>query len=764
MGQPVPIQTPAGETPRAFSFPRLRKNLCTCLVALLASPAAIAAVSIVRGPTPIPEGNATGARDITILNEHMAVAFAVGTAPPWGVARGGIIDIAEIRKGRIAPDRAALFDFMPNDWSQWDSRYQRVTVEKETPEEVVLRTERDWNGLALLSTWRLAAGSDTLSVRTEMRNTTDKALEGLLSGYSMWPEGGFLFGVPAESALAHWSAAYDRDWVIGLHAPFAKRIGDDSRDRYVAHDIAPGESRVFEAWLQVGERGETAPLVAREIARESQPAGTLAGTVRSDDGDAVAEPTVFVERETADGPRAFAWAQGTAGRYALQLPTGRYRLRATAEGFGASAERIVELRPGDAREEHFSDLRKPAELALSVVAAGSESALDARISIESGEKPLLAAHGSGTWFTELDRRGQTTLRLAPGEYRLRIAAAEHFRAKASFLNIRLLPGERSARTVAVEFRADPAAEGWYAGDMHHHSNVLDGFTPPEWVLRSQLAAGLDLAMLSDHDAVVNNAPLALLARQRGIPFVAGTELSPSWAHFNAYPLDPAARIGIDVGRSTVQQIFAEARRMGAKVLQVNHPFINYGYFRSQREGRIPGGYSADFDLVEVNGSGDNTQTIRHAWALWNAGQFAWLGAGSDVHDVWHEESGSARMFVQLEGPPDVDSFITALKQGHAYASQGPLLLSGPLPGSEIRHAAGQPLPLTWRLQAVNGLRRVELVERGKVVETRRLAGDPEDVQSLAFAPTPAHDTWYSLVLHDATGRKAWTNPIRIRLQ
>ncbi|MFM7275709.1 MAG: hypothetical protein ACKO4A_18020, partial [Gammaproteobacteria bacterium] len=287
----MPTPTPAGETPRAFSFAGLRKSLCAALIALLASPSSIAAVSIVRGPTPIPEGNATGGKDITLLNEHMAVAFAVGTAPPWGVARGGIVDIAEVREGRIAPDRAALFDFMPNDWSQWDSRYQRVTVEKETPGEVVLRTERDWNGLVLLSTWRLSAGSDTLSVRTEMRNTTDKTLKGLLSGYSLWPEGGFLFGEPAatQPALTRWSAAYDKDWVLGLHAPFANRIGDDSRDRYLAHDIAPGESRVFEAWLQVGARGETAPLVAREIARESQPAGTLAGTVRSDDGDAVAE-------------------------------------------------------------------------------------------------------------------------------------------------------------------------------------------------------------------------------------------------------------------------------------------------------------------------------------------------------------------------------------------------------------------------------------------------------------------------------------------
>ncbi|MFM7785664.1 MAG: hypothetical protein ACKPE6_13660, partial [Gammaproteobacteria bacterium] len=107
-------------------------------------------------------------------------------------------------------------------------------------------------------------------------------------------------------------------------------------------------------------------------------------------------------------------------------------------------------------------------------------------------------------------------------------------------------------------------------------------------------------------------------------------------------------------------------------------------------------------------------------------------------------------------------FVEGLKQGRAYASQGPLLLSGPLPGSEISHAAGTALPLAWRLQAVNGLAHVDLVERGTVIETRELAGAPEEVQSVAFAPVPRHDTWYGLVLQDATGRKAWTNPLWIR--
>ena len=65
--------------------------------------------------------------------------------------------------------------------------------------------------------------------------------------------------------------------------------------------------------------------------------------------------------------------------------------------------------------------------------------------------------------------------------------------------------------------------------------MLDGFTEAQFVLRSQLAAGLDIGFLSDHDSVENNASMQALANTRQFPFIAGTELSPSWAHFNAFP-------------------------------------------------------------------------------------------------------------------------------------------------------------------------------------------------------------------------------------
>ena len=752
------------------------RYLSTMAVMLTLSTAAVmadqsAAVSVQVGPTSIPGGTARGAGDITLRNAHLAVAFAVETAPPWGVARGGIVDVAEVRDGVVARDHAALVDFMPDDWSGWPTTYQRVRVLEQSPRKAVVRVERDWESVQLETTWTLAAGEDRLHVVTRMRNTGAKTYPALLSGYVMWPEGGHLFGVPGFAGgeqgelppqASRWSVAYNREWFMALHAPFAERVGDDARDLYRRHALGPGETREFEAWLQVGARGDLVAVVDAERALGALPAGDVRGKVIGPDGGPLRRSAVIVEKQAGGRVFPYAWVSAPEGQYRIGLPEGRYRLRATAEGRGDTAAAEVSVSAGAVLERDFRGLAAPGSVSLAVRAVGSHAPLDARITVESGVAPLIGYFGKPTFFTGLSPRGDATLPLAPGDYRLRVSAAEGFRARAAFVNVRVVSGEQQRVLAEIEQRADPAAEGWWNGDMHHHSDVLDGFSPPEDVLRSELAAGVDIAFLSDHDATRNNAALQRLAALHRVPFIAGTELSPSWAHFNAFPLDVDKEIGIDVGRSTVQAIFAEARRLGAKLLQVNHPFINYGYFRSQRENAIPGGYSPAFDLVEINGPGNNNETVRHAWSLWNAGQWAWLSAGSDVHDVWKERSGTARMFARVDGPLGVESFVAALARGESYASQGPLMFPRERLGAEIHASAGKPLALQIEAQAVNGLARVQLVERGEVIEDRRMDGS-DTRQRLDVAPVPRANTWYAWVITDREGRHAWSNPIRVRV-
>src|SRR5882724_9925097 len=83
-----------------------------------------AAVRVIVGPTPIPNGAAKSAGDITVVNEKLAFALAVGSPVPYGVPRGAIVDAAPVVDGVIGRDCVVFADFIPNDWSAWPNTVQ----------------------------------------------------------------------------------------------------------------------------------------------------------------------------------------------------------------------------------------------------------------------------------------------------------------------------------------------------------------------------------------------------------------------------------------------------------------------------------------------------------------------------------------------------------------------------------------------------------------------------------------------------------------
>ncbi len=60
-------------------------------------------VRVVVGPTPIAAGEAKSEGDITVINEKLAFALAVGSPAPYGVPRGAIIDVAPGDERRHRP-------------------------------------------------------------------------------------------------------------------------------------------------------------------------------------------------------------------------------------------------------------------------------------------------------------------------------------------------------------------------------------------------------------------------------------------------------------------------------------------------------------------------------------------------------------------------------------------------------------------------------------------------------------------------------------
>ncbi len=752
----------------------------------IAAPAA-AQVQVTEGPSPIPGANAQRAGDLTLRNRELAVTIAVETAPPYGVPPGSIVDAAPVVDGEIAGagDTLTQVDLIPNNWSAWPNTYSNVEVVEDTDARAAVRVERDWGEAVLTTTYALERGSDRVHMVTEMRNEGEQALEDLLSGYVLWERSGYFFGIPglvagpgareeipeegpAEGALASWNALYDENWAFAVHFPAFERYDYDGRDLYVQHTLEPGESRQFEGWFQVVERGELSALLAAETQRRQRPVGTVTGRVETQAGAQVADPAVVVFR---DG-RPYTWALGTEGRYELALPEGEYELYGSARAHSRSARQRVEVTAGEEASQSFSGLQAPGEVRLSV--SDGQGPVDARISIAQGETPLIGFLGRSTFFTvATGEPGTATFPIAPGEYRFEVGSGAGFVSTATTTDpIRVPADGRASRDVTTETAFRPGEDGWYSADLHHHALGAEGVTPPEYAFRSQLAARLDLVFVSDHDTMEYLPPVADLADRRGVPFIPSVELSPSWGHFNPYPVEIGAELSIDVATANIGEVLQQGRDLGARVIQANHPTNPYGYFTSLASGDVPGGFDPGFDLIEINPccEQDTWQQAQEYWNRHLAGdlqRFYPLTAGSDTHDVWTERSGMPRLFAQLEGEPTVERYVGAAEMGHSYATFGPLLFprsaagdpEAALFGEHYEVGAGEAFEFSLDLRAVEGLRTATLIQEGEPVATRDLAGRGQAADGVSFSPAPEGDTWYALVVEDGAENKAYSNPI-----
>jgi hypothetical protein len=730
----------------------------------MALPAARADVKVIEGATPIQDGEAKSAGDITVVNEKLAFALAVGSPVPYGVPRGAIIDVAPVVNGKVGRDCVVFADFIPDNWSAWPNTFQHIEILERGPAQVIIRTQRDWGKVTITTLYTLKSNADAVEIRTTMVNA-GPALPGLLSGLTLWPKGGHFFGVPGlsgmvsgttEAALADRVVAYDEHWTVALHAPYADHVSDGSMDMYRLHSLGAGQTQTFEGWLQVGSSGDLKPVIAAEIARRHLDSGTVRGAVTGADGKPVDTPVIVIEKQG----QPYAWVLGAHGRYELTLAVGDYNVYATAKNYSQSTPIAVHITAGAATVRDFQDLQLPGRVRFSVTDSRNGKPLDARISIVEGQKPSVEFLGRKTFFTALDQKGQADVPMAPGEYSFSVSAGGGFLSERKQLRLKVLPGQAQAASIAVTPLFDPPARHWYSADLHHHADQAEAVTPPQDLARSQLAAGLDLLFVSDHDSTVNHSALQAIAERRGVAFIPGIELSASWGHFNAYPLKAGQKLAIDTGTATVDDIIKEGRRMGASVVQVNHPFIPYGYFTSVGAGVAPGGFNPGFDLVEINAAApaDDMKALHALWDFWNAGHHYYLSAGTDTHDVWHDESGSVRAFAHIEGAVTAGAFARSLKEGHGYVSFGPLVFPSVMFGDELKVKPGETFVLGFDLESLAGLKQVELIGGGQVLKTETFAGTPHEVH-VDFPLTTPRDAWYALIVEDTQGHKAYTDPV-----
>ena len=295
---------------------------------------------------------------------------------------------------------------------------------------------------------------------------------------------------------------------------------------------------------------------------------------------------------------------------------------------------------------------------------------------------------------------------------------------------------------------------FWRGNLHTHSTRSDGALSPEQVVAAYKNAGYDFVELSDHFLGRFDWPVTDTRALRSNSFTTligaemhamGTQVGELW-HILAVglPLDfpPCAP------DETGPQLAERARAAGAFVA-IAHP--------AWSQLRIGDGRAlAAAHAVEIYNHGCAVETDRGDGfylldELCNEGRRLTAIATDDAHfrNGEHDAFGG---FVEVKAESLApEALLSALKAGHFYASQGPRLIDIDVRRDEV----------TVVCSPVESIALVTGTSRAISHVGRRITGATLEIAAAARqAWTEAgRIPWFRIVVIDAAGRRAWTNPI-----
>lgn len=776
-------------------------------------------LGVIVGTTPIDQGMAIHANDFTIYNSKIAASFAVGSNNYWNMTNGSILDIAVRKDGKFGVDLVNDVEFLNDLWTATGSYNGEnllkvpagdITYKQDADKIVVTAKTRYWTAghklpLNVTIQYTLGAGKNYIGLKTTVENPAgNEPYENLYSGYSlstlaasMYGPFGFYpdvkitgIGVGADKDVneqfGNFVVTYGKDYAVSVQLDGANSYKGSSgyKDVYINRTIEPGKSYVYDGEILVIDKGETAPILERCLEKNpSVPAATVKGEVKDSNGKSVPGAYIIVSqkggyKETVkshgadnlkkDIMQPLVWKiADDKGKFSMRLPQGDYEMHVEAMGFTPSDKQQIKL-TGD-KALTFS-VKDGAHASFRVKDENGK-AIPAKV-VVSGIVSSVKTLGGTVFFSD-PKTNEVNFNLAAPENDLTftVTHASDFETLPVTVTRKVTPREKFTQDVTVPTLIKPQARKWYSADLHEHSDIGDGATAPKELHKGQLAAGLNLFAISDHDSVANDAEMAKLSKGTGTPFIPSLEVSPGWGHWGI--------LGVDYTKTPISpnltpaEIIKAGHAMGATVV-VNHPYTDYGFF-ANREG-VKGGHDAgseDFDLLEIQSTINLTdaknidkRALDLAMSFWDKGAKKYLVSGSDQHDVTSGlYPGIIRTYALVDGELTPKKFLDSLKAGSSYVTMGPIVTpaADSMFGSTRKVAAGKPVKLSTEVQSVHGVKSIEVVSEGKVLEKKEFDNTKGPVK-FETSQTPGKDTWYNFVIIDGKGRYAVTNPVWVKVE
>jgi hypothetical protein len=296
----------------------------------------------------------------------------------------------------------------------------------------------------------------------------------------------------------------------------------------------------------------------------------------------------------------------------------------------------------------------------------------------------------------------------------------------------------------METEAFAAPGTFWRGNIHTHSNRSDGTLPPEEVCRRYREAGYDFLCLSDHFLprygfpIVDTRPF----RTNAFTTILGAEIhAPANSHGEIWHI-LAAGLPEDFAPTaegeTGEALAARAKAAGAFV-GIAHPQWS-GLTGEDGRAMAPHAHA-----VEIFNTGCQLESTRGDGTylldqLLNDGRRLAAYAADDAHFRFPDAFGGWMMVKAADKEPE--ALVAAMKAGQFYSSQGPIIHAFAVDNGEARVEC-------------SAVANIALVGRG----TRAAHVRGDDLGRATLPTEKFAGDWTRLVVTDAAGRSAWSNPV-----
>lgn len=629
-------------------------------------------------------GEAIHDNDIIITNGVVGAVLAVGTRNPWGYPAGSILDAGTVNKvgNKIEANRDTVWsvEFLIDGWDAWAPdncgevvfdlvKYDFAAKKLDDNGDIAVQVSRKYTlrdtDLDVVTYYGALPGENYIRMYDQVIN--NKNAEATFSGRNRLAmtnkgdDGGAMAAIDAKQTISSYGMKTDETsysaWLT-LPGPNTSELGDSFafnrsggsvgyKELRTADKMKAKDRVTYDAYLVMSNDADTAALDAFLNAYNGGTMMDISGTVNSA-ATLNSKSAVILQKVTGSETKTYGWTMVKNGQYSFKAPAlaAGEKYQVYLESYGLAPSSKVEVLASGTNYDLTAGKIKD-DITINLKDSAGE-AVWGKVELKN-EYPVVRFTNDSIF--QATTKGKIEAKVNDiGDFDATVFGEGYY-----FYSSPVSKTEADVTSGALNVTIDmkyAAPENWYSGDVHHHANKNDAFADPADLIPSILASGLDIALTSDHDFTVNNNESYELVTGKYAGaldgFVPSEEISASWAHFNVLPQTVASyNLFLDTAKQNKVmnqfarfQTFVDQTHEAGATITANHPWYSYGLFYAESIDAVPGGYSDDFDTIELNACCDDIETvatINDATNFWNAHALPYINFTDVPDDAWYLE-------------------------------------------------------------------------------------------------------------------------------